>query len=64
MKKVYNNKAGVWKVVKEEKEEKTTDFKGVPNNYKELQALAKELGIPANQSKEDLIYQIYVVLNS
>lgn len=61
MKRVYNMKSGVWK---EEKEQKTAnnshqiEYKGVPTSYKELQALAKEVGIPANQSKDDLIYQI------
>ncbi len=60
MKRVYNNKSGVWKEVKDD----VTEFKGIPTNYKELQSLAKSLGIPANQSKEDLTYQIDVVFNS
>ena len=61
MKRVYNMKSGVWKEEKDVKNEKKShqiEFKGIPTSYKELQALAKEVGIPANQSKEDLIYQI------
>ena len=61
MKRVYNMKSGVWKEEKEVKNDKNShqiDFKGVPTSYKELQSLAKEVGIPANQSKDDLIYQI------
>ena len=61
MKRVYNMKTGVWKEEKDVKNENKShqiEFKGVPTDYKELQTLAKKVGIPANQSKEDLTYQI------
>lgn len=66
MKRVYNMKSGVWKEEKDVKNENNShqiEFKGTPTNYKELQTLAKKLGIPANQSKEDLTYQINAVIN-
>ena len=66
MKRVYNMKSGVWKEEKDVKNENKShqiEFKGIPTSYKELQALAKEVGIPANQSKEDLTHQINAVIN-
>ena len=66
MKRVYNMKSGVWKEEKDVKNENKShqiEFKGTPTSYKELQTLAKRLGIPANQSKEDLTYQINAVIN-
>ena len=66
MKRVYNMKSGVWKEEKDVKNENKShqiEFKGIPTSYKELQALAKEVGIPANQSKDELTYQINAVIN-
>lgn len=66
MKRVYNMKSGVWKDLEEPKTVDNShqiEYKGVPSSYKELQALAKKVGIPANQSKNDLIYQINAVIN-
>ena len=66
MKRVYNMKSGVWKEekgVKNENKSHQIEFKGIPTSYKELQALAKEVGIPANKSKDELIYQINAVIN-
>ena len=63
MKRVYNMKSGKWRTIQEDNAPKETkedvlEFKGIPENYRELQELAKSLEIPANQSKEDLIQAI------
>jgi hypothetical protein len=63
MKRVYNMKSGRWRTIHEDKapietKEEVVEFKGIPENYRELQELAKSLEIPANQSKEELIQAI------
>lgn len=67
MKKVYNSVIGVWRNVEDtavsNTEKKESNFQGIPTNYKELQELARRLGIPANQKKAILIKEINDTIN-
>jgi len=58
MKRIFNVKSGIWRTVAEEK-----PIKMIPSNYRELQELAKNLGIRANQSAKALKQQINDKLN-
>ena len=58
MKRRYNYRTGIYTEVDETKEVKKKAMKGMPENYRELQQLAQQLGIKSNQSKDELYKQI------
>lgn len=57
MKRRFNRKTGIWSQVAEPQPNQVK-LKMIPEGYRELQEMAKELGIPANQSKDELIEAI------
>jgi hypothetical protein len=59
MKRILNVKSGIWRTVAEDR-----PIKMIPSNYRELQELAKKLGIKANQSATALKEQINDKLNA
>jgi hypothetical protein len=59
MKRIFNVKSGIWRTVAEDR-----PLKMIPSNYRELQELAKKLGIRANQSATALKEQINDKLNT
>jgi hypothetical protein len=59
MKRIFNVKSGIWRTVAEDR-----PIKMIPSNYRELQELAKKLGIRANQSAKALKEQINDKLNA
>jgi hypothetical protein len=59
MKRIFNVKSGIWRTVAEDR-----PIKMIPSNYRELQELAKKLGIRANQSATALKEQINDKLNA